>query len=59
MQNVPKPIQDTLQQLKTKENTRLELRKIKNHYYYSDSAKTLEFKYLMLCSMTSESLHYE
>jgi hypothetical protein len=33
MQNVPKPIQDTLQQLKTKENTRLELRKIKNHYY--------------------------
>jgi len=33
MQNVPKQVQNTLQQIQTQQNTRLELRKIKNHYY--------------------------
>ncbi|MDR0372265.1 MAG: transposase [Nitrososphaerota archaeon] len=33
MQNTPQPILDTLKQIKNQENTRIELRKIKNHYY--------------------------
>ncbi|MDR0372243.1 MAG: transposase, partial [Nitrososphaerota archaeon] len=33
MKNIPQPIQTTYQQIKQQQNTRLELRNIKNHYY--------------------------
>jgi transposase len=33
MPNIPQPIQNTFQQIKTQQNTRLELRKINGHYY--------------------------